>query len=100
MKRSSDFDSDPHKANLNYEEHSITLNQVWTVFTSPKTKRRFYDLKHTSILEYRYYALGKLKNHGIIRIDYTIRDGQIRLINAFKAGEVDRERYYIGEEDF
>lgn len=34
----ADFDSDPNKANLNYEEHSITFNQAWTVFTSPKTK--------------------------------------------------------------
>ena len=94
------YDSDPHKADLNRNLHSITFSQVWAVFNAKTTKRRFFDLKHSSILEQRYYALGKLRNHGVIRINYEIREGRVRMINAFKAGAEDCERYYTGEEDF
>ena len=60
----------------------------------------FIDFKHSTVLEQRFYALGKLKNHGVIRIDYCVRDGTIRIINAFKAGAFDCDRYHFGEEDF
>ena len=58
------------------------------------------DYDHSTEIEERYYALGELKNHGVIRIDYCVRDGRIRIINAFKAGTTDREWYRTGEEDF
>ena len=94
------YDSDQHKADLNIQNHSITFSQAWRTFNHPSTKRKFMDLEHSSILEYRYYALGKLRNHGVIRINYEIRDGRIRIISASKAGAEDCERYYCGEEDF
>ena len=94
------FDSDPNKADLNFHDHAITFSQAWAVYNKPSTKRRFKDYEHSTEIEKRYYALGKFKNHGIIRIDYTVRNGRIRIINAFKAGEADREKYYFGKEDF
>ena len=94
------YDSNQHKADLNSIDHGITFSQAWLVFNKPSTKRHFIDFKHSTVLEQQYYALGKLKNHGVIRIDYVIRDGRIRIINAFKAGQADCERYYTGEEDF
>ena len=90
----------PNKAKQNFIDHSITFNNAWLVFNKPSTKRHFIDYEHNTVIEERYYALGKLKNHGVIRIDYVVRDGRIRIINAFKAGEADRGRYYFGEEDF
>ena len=95
-----DYDSDPSKANLNFTDHGITFSQAWLVFNKPSTKRHFIDFKHTTVLEQRFYALGKLRSHGIIRIDYVVRNGRIRIINAFKAGASDCDRYYTGEEDF
>lgn len=59
------------------------------------TKRRFKDYEHSTE---RYYALFKHKNHVIIRMDYCVRNGQIRIINAFKAGATDCERYQMGED--
>ena len=96
----TEYDSSPSKAALNLANHSITFNQAWLVFNKLSTKRHFIDFKHSTVLEQRFYALGKLKNHGVIRIDYCIRDGRIRIINAFKAGAADRIRYETGEEDF
>ena len=97
---SQHYDSDPYKAEQNYADHSITFNQAWAVYNKPSTKRHFKDYDHSTVIEEHYYALGKLKNHGVIRINYCVRDGRIRIINAFKAGAADRERYYFGEEDF
>ena len=94
------YDSDQSKAELNLPSYSITFNQAWLVFNKPSTKRHFIDFKHSTVLEVHYYALGKLRNHGVIRIDYVIRDGRIRISNAFKAGQADTDRYYFGEEDF
>ena len=96
----TEYDSSPSKANTNFTDHGITFSQAWLVFNKPSTKRHFIDFKHTTVLEQQYYALGKLKNHGVIRIDYCVRDGRIRIINAFKAGQDDTNRYYTGEEDF
>lgn len=70
------------------------------MFNKPSTKRHFIDYEHSTVLEERYYALGKLKNHGIIRIDYCVRNDRLRIINAFHAGVTDRERYYFGEEEY
>lgn len=94
------YDSDPSKSNTNFHDHGISFSQAWLVFNKPSTKRHFIDFKHSNVLEQRFYALGRLKNHGIIRIDYVIREGRIRIINAFKAGATDCERYRTGEEDF
>ena len=96
----TEYDSSPSKADLNFTDHGITFSQAWLVFNKPSTKRHFIDFKHSTVLEQRFYALGKLKNHGVIRIDYCIRDGRIRIINAFKAGQADKTRYETGEEDF
>ena len=96
----SEYDSDPNKAEQNFIDHSITFSQAWIVFNKKYTKQRFFDMEHSSTIEKRYYALGKLKNHGVIRINYTIRNGKIRIINAFKAGAEDCDKYYFGEEDF
>ena len=96
----TEYDSSLSKADLNFTDYGITFSQGWLVFNKPSTKRHFIDLKHSTVLEQRYYALGRLKNHGVIRIDYCVRDGRIRIINAFKAGAADCERYYTGEEDF
>lgn len=94
------YDSNSSKADLNNTLHSISFSSAWLVFNKPSTKRHFIDFKHSTVLEQRFYALGKLKNHGVIRIDYCVRDGRIRIINAFKAGQDDCDRYYTGEEDF
>ena len=94
------FEFNSNKADQNYKDHGITFNQAWLVFNKPSTKRHFKDYDHSTVIEEHYYALGKLKNHGVIRIDYVVRDGRIRIINAFKAGAVDREKYYFEEEDF
>lgn len=96
----SPYDASPAKEILNIQQHSITFQQAWRTFNLQSTKRKFVDLKHSSVLEHRYYALRKLKGHGVIRINYEIREGRIRIINAFKAGAEDTERYYYGEEDF
>ena len=94
------YDSDPSKANTNFTDHGISFSQAWLVFNKPSTKRHFIDFKHSTVLEQRFYALGKLKNHGVIRIDYTVRNGRIRIINAFKASQYDVDLYHFGEEDF
>ena len=56
----SEYDSDPNKDKQNFIDHSITFNSAWMVYNKESTKKRFKDYEHSTNMEQRYYALGKI----------------------------------------
>ena len=83
------FQWDPDKDAANESKHSITFLQAAQIFRGPTLKvedtRRDYG-------EQRFIALGSFDAQ-VFRVVYTQRDGDIRIISAWRAGRHDREIY-------
>jgi uncharacterized protein len=89
------FEWDPDKSAANERKHGISLLQAAQVFRGPVLKaedsRRDYG-------ERRYLALGAFEGT-VLRVVFTERKGNIRLISAWRAGRRDREAYKVAIED-
>jgi uncharacterized protein len=89
---SFDFKSvvcDSDKYLMNLEKHGVDLYEAALIFGSPVlTKvddRQDYG-------EVRYVSIGMADGDGFVTV-HTMRDGDLRMISAWKAGSRDRERY-------
>jgi uncharacterized protein len=83
------FQWDPDKSAANEAKHGITFLQAAQIFRGPVLKRPD-DRKDYG--EQRFIALGAYDGE-VLRVVFTERDGDIRLISAWRAGRHDRERY-------
>jgi uncharacterized protein len=83
------FQWDPDKSAANEAKHGITFMQAAQIFRGPVLKRPD-DRKEYG--EQRFIALGAYDGE-VLRVVFTERDGDIRLISAWRAGRHDRERY-------
>jgi uncharacterized protein len=83
------FQWDPDKSAANEAKHGITFLQAAQIFRGPVLKRpddrRDYG-------EQRFIALGTYDGE-VLRVVFTERGGDIRLISAWRAGKHDREKY-------
>jgi uncharacterized DUF497 family protein len=80
---------DTEKSAANEAKHGISFLQAAQIFRGPILKaqdaRRDYG-------ESRFIALGIFDNV-VMRVVFTERDGDIRIISAWKAGRHDRKKY-------
>ena len=83
------FQWDADKSASNEAKHGITFLQAAQIFRGVILKsldtRRDYG-------EPRFIALGAFDGE-VLRVVFTERDGDIRLISAWKAGRDDRKKY-------
>jgi uncharacterized protein len=80
---------DAAKAASNETKHGVSFLQAAQIFRNPILKR-LDDRKDYG--EQRLIALGAYDGE-VLRVVFTERDGDIRIISAWKAGKHDRERY-------
>jgi uncharacterized protein len=83
------FQWHPDKSAANEAKHGITFLQAAQIFRGPILKRPD-DRKDYG--EQRFIALGAYDGE-VLRVVFTQRDGDIRIISAWKAGKHDREKY-------
>jgi len=83
------FQWDTDKSASNEAKHGISFLQAAQIFRGPILKtqdtRRDYG-------ETRFIALGTFDGE-VLRVVFTERDGDIRLISAWRAGKHDRKKY-------
>jgi hypothetical protein len=83
------FQWDPAKDAANQRKHGLNFRQAVEIFRGAlltiEDVRRDYG-------ERRYIALGNYDGE-VIRVVYTERDGDIRIISAWKANRHEREAY-------
>ena len=74
------FQWDDGNATKNWDSHDVTQAECEQVFfNQPLVVRR--DKRH-SVLETRYYALGRTDADRLLFICFTVRDESIRVISA------------------
>lgn len=83
------FQWGPDKDAANAAKHGVTLLQAAQIFRGPvlraRDTRRDYG-------EERWLALGAFDGV-VLRVVFTERDGDVRIISAWKASKRDRETY-------
>jgi uncharacterized DUF497 family protein len=83
------FQWDPEKDAANQAKHLVGFRQAAEIFRgfrlTREDARRDYG-------ERRFIALG-IYDGVVLRVVYTLRDGDIRIISAWKASRHDREVY-------
>ena len=89
------FQWDPDKADRNFRKHFVTFGQAARIFEGifleiPDGRRDYGELRFIAIGEFRGLTF---------RVAYTYRDGDIRIISAWKAGKHDRLRYQSLKQD-
>ncbi|HEX4766301.1 MAG TPA: BrnT family toxin [Lichenihabitans sp.] len=83
------FQRDAKKDALNRTKHLVGFRQAVEIFRGFRLIRE--DV-HRDYGERRLIALGEYDNE-ILQVVYTLRDGDIRIISAWKAGRRDRQVY-------
>ncbi len=90
------FDWDKGNKNKNWEGHKVTDNECEEIFFNlPLIKGT--DIKH-SIIEERFYVLGKTDRGRLLFIIFTVRNNKIRIISARDMTRKEREVYYEHKE--
>ena len=83
------FQWDLEKGAANEARRGISFLQAAQIFRGPVLKTE--DTRH-DYGERRFVALGIFENV-VLRVVFTERDGDIRIISAWKASKNDRKRY-------
>jgi uncharacterized DUF497 family protein len=83
------FQWDDEKSTANEAKHGISFLQAAQIFRGPILTRPD-DRKDYG--EQRFIALGAYDGE-VLRLVFTERDGDIRLISAWRAGRHDRKKY-------
>lgn len=84
-----EFDWD--KANLDHiSEHQVSADEVDQIFSDPnRLEAKAYSVRE----EQRFATLGQTETGRILRVIYTIRNGRIRTITAYRATRKEQRRY-------
>src|SRR5436305_538108 len=77
------FDWDKGNRTKNMKKHGVSIEEQEEVFYDAEGKR-IDDSKHSSIVEKRFFWLGKTKIGKKIIVAFTVRDGRIRTISSRK----------------
>ena len=85
------FEWDPGNDTKNWDRHDVsTLECEQIFFNKPLMVKR--DKQH-SIIENRYYVLGRTDMDRLLFAVFTIRNDKIRIISARDMTEAEMERY-------
>ncbi|MFP4254655.1 MAG: BrnT family toxin [Halothece sp.] len=82
------------KANLDHiANHQISATEVEQIFSDlSRLKAKAYSVGQ----EERFATLGQTKTGRILTVIYTIRNGKIRVITAYRATKKEQRRYQEG----
>lgn len=80
---------DTEKSTSNEAKHGISFLQAAQIFRTPYLKSQDTRLDYG---EDRFIGLG-IFDSVVLRVVFNERDGDIRIISAWKAGKNDREKY-------
>jgi uncharacterized DUF497 family protein len=89
------FDWDEQKARSNLRKHRISFDEAKTVFDDPLYVD-FYDPDH-SLDEHRYIIIGESERGRLLIVAYTAHADGIRIINARRVTETERQAYEEGQ---
>lgn len=89
MKRG--FIWDENKARINLHKHSVSFDEAATIFLDPRMLA-FHDEEHSE-QEFRVIGIGISSRGRILRVVYTERRNEIRLISCRKASAEQRRLY-------
>ncbi len=81
---------DPHKATVNLRRHGVSFEEAKTVFLDP------YAITNENLGDYgevRYETLGMSMKMQVLVVIWTERNGNIRLISAWRADKLRRTSY-------
>ena len=81
---------DPHKATVNLRRHGVSFEDAKTVFLDP------YAITNENLGDYgeiRYETLGMNAKMQVLIVIWMERNGNIRLISAWKADKLRRKAY-------
>ncbi|MEK6682343.1 MAG: BrnT family toxin [Nitrospirota bacterium] len=91
------FDWDEWNIEKNWLKHRVTHVECETVFfNAPLIVRK--DEPH-SVLENRYFALGRTDNRRLLFVVFTIRRNKIRIISARDMSKKEKKAYEQIEKD-
>ncbi len=93
MKSISGFEWNEDKAEINIQKHKVSFFEATTVFDN-QNSLSIADIKH-SIIEPRFFMIGKSDNNRIIIVSYTIRKHNIRIISSRLANKKESKLYEI-----
>lgn len=86
------FDWDDGNITKNWDKHDVSSGECeQIIFNKPLILKR--DKKH-SILENRYYVLGRTDMDRLLFAVFTVRDEKIRIISARDMTNSESERYH------
>jgi uncharacterized DUF497 family protein len=86
-----EFEWDPQKAESNLRKHGVSFEEAATVFDDPLAAY-YVDPDH-SITERRYLTIGASARGRLIHIAFADRAGRIRIIQARKLTNQERQLY-------
>ena len=89
------FEWDEQKAKANWKKHGVSFEEARTIFDDPLYVD-FYDPDH-SLDEHRYIIIGESGRGRVLIVSYTGRTDRIRLINARKVTDTERQTYEEGQ---
>jgi len=85
------FESDPEKADANFQKHGVSFDEASTVFGDPLSLL-MPDPDHSADEE-RYLVLGMSAHQKLLVVAFAERPPNIRLISARRATRAERKRY-------
>ena len=85
------FQWDEGNKNKNYIKHKVSNIECEEIFLNHPLFT-YYDEKH-SVIEERYYALGRTDKNRYLYIVFTVRGKLIRVISARDMTKIEREIY-------
>jgi uncharacterized DUF497 family protein len=85
------FEWDPDKAVANIKNHGVSFDEASSVFGDPLATT--IDDPDHSIDECRFLTMGYTKNHQLVVVSHTEREGRISIISARKPTPQEREQY-------
>lgn len=89
-----EFEWNPDKAVLNFDNHSVSFQEASTLFNDPLSVT-FPDPNH-SIGESRYVIIGVSRFGQLLVVAHTDRGKKVRIISARKATRQERRFYEEG----
>jgi len=88
------FEWDQAKAASNARRHGVSFDEALTVFANPLS--RIFDDEDHPVKERREIIIGHSLQERLLVVCFTEREGTIRIINARKATDNEREDYEEG----
>ncbi len=82
---------DEGNAYKNYEKHKVTAEEAEEMFLAEPYIVE--DVVHSTILEYRFHALGTTRDGRKLFASYTVRNGKIRVISIRDMNKKEKQAY-------